>query len=241
MYTYQMVSKRHYTNDGCNKLCGMSDMRVPNKIYVPWFLRESKPSKRVQSFDLSADLDMQEQSSDVEVVDFVKLNGLVVSNAGLDYTIDYRDNYGSGTHQIELRWSTDYRDIMTDYTSVIFETCQDNSAKGDDFILYYSVSELLPKIGYYSSSRVDGAVKKRDFYLNFGLTTDKYTVKYKDFTFGGTAYVLLMGYWGILLNDDLSFDALFTIKSITKKHEIVVNKFLYSYNPYIVKVVLYFS
>lgn len=71
--------------------------------------------------------------------------------------------------------------------------------------------------------------------FNYGITPDQYLVYYKNKMLNGESYVLFCGPWCILLDDELKFD---TIACLAGKSEdaIIVEKFLYSVNPYIVKV-----
>lgn len=71
--------------------------------------------------------------------------------------------------------------------------------------------------------------------FSYGLTPVPYTVKYMGRELGGNSFAMMCGPWAILLDDDYSFDALVFLKS-AKAWDLEVERFVYTTNTYIIKV-----
>lgn len=69
----------------------------------------------------------------------------------------------------------------------------------------------------------------------YGLKNTQYNIDYKGHELNGSAYALLIGTWAIILDDDLSFDSVAVLSSATADR-LFVERFIYTVNPYIVKV-----
>lgn len=93
---------------------------------------------------------------------------------------------------------------------------------------YRDFSKVM-MLGMHSEGHPNGAD------LNYGVDGRQFTVSCNGRTLSGTTYVMLCGSWAILLSDDFKFDALVTIKSL-KSYVLDVDKFIYSNNPYITKM-----
>ena len=71
--------------------------------------------------------------------------------------------------------------------------------------------------------------------LSYGLRNKQYHVTFKGKRLGGTCYAMMLGLWAILLGDDLSFDSVVMLDGATSD-ELIVNRFIHTSNPYILKV-----
>lgn len=71
--------------------------------------------------------------------------------------------------------------------------------------------------------------------FSFGLSNETYNVEYRGIVLNGTSLAFIAGPYGVLLNDDLSFDTFVLFKSV-KPGNLIVDKFIYTTNPYIVKI-----
>lgn len=71
----------------------------------------------------------------------------------------------------------------------------------------------------------------------FGLSPNQYQVRYKGRVLNGKSYAMLFGAWGILLDDDLQFDSLVYLSRVSTDL-LEVDKFGYSVNKYILKVMM---
>lgn len=82
---------------------------------------------------------------------------------------------------------------------------------------------------------------KKDLYpivnneFGFGIPEKQVTVEYQGKRLNGRSMVFICGSWGILLSDDLKLDSLVTFTGMVNG-QVGVDKFLYTINPYIVKV-----
>lgn len=114
----------------------------------------------------------------------------------------------------------------------------------------YSVIGLSQPILYTSKlgsgfSYIPGLAQHRDGMermkaevpFHYGIAPKTYQVKYKNRKLGGDCLAMLCGPWAVLLDDERKFDSL-AVLSGASVHELVVDKFLYTVNPYIVKVMM---
>lgn len=65
-----------------------------------------------------------------------------------------------------------------------------------------------------------------------GLSPSQFEVYYKGFRLGGTCYAYICGTWAILLDDDMTFDTLVLLSSISSI-KLDVDRFVYTVNPYV--------
>lgn len=72
----------------------------------------------------------------------------------------------------------------------------------------------------------------------YGLPHTPFAVKYKGKELNGKCYALICGSWGILLDDDMSFDALVCFNMVKGQQSLIlgISKFLYVTNTYLIKV-----
>lgn len=72
--------------------------------------------------------------------------------------------------------------------------------------------------------------------FSYGILPTQYTVMYRHKQLGGSCYALLCGPWGILLDDDFSFDSLVLLNGASQSI-LIVDRFLYTTNTYVIKFV----
>lgn len=70
-----------------------------------------------------------------------------------------------------------------------------------------------------------------------GLTPKQFHVKYQGRMLNGTSYVLFCGPYGVLLDDDLSFDS-FALFDGANNDYVTVDRFVYTVNPYVMKLMM---
>lgn len=70
----------------------------------------------------------------------------------------------------------------------------------------------------------------------YGVVGAQYSIIYQNKELEGKTYALICGPWAILLKDDMSFDALVTMK-VLHPYWMEVDKVLYSANPYLSRLV----
>lgn len=73
--------------------------------------------------------------------------------------------------------------------------------------------------------------------LSFGITPVPMQFWYKNRPLNGKSYVLLYGAIGVLLGDDMTFDALVLIKNL-RQSEVGIENIIYTTNPYLMKAKL---
>lgn len=76
-------------------------------------------------------------------------------------------------------------------------------------------------------------VKRNKFY--YGVSRQQYEICYKDKMLSGKCYALLCGAFAVLLDDDMSFDSLAILKGADVE-KLTVERFVYSRNSYVVKM-----
>lgn len=96
-----------------------------------------------------------------------------------------------------------------------------------------SIAQTFSRVTNLGYVRFDKAFVN-DF--SFGIPSVKFDVKYKGNRLNGMWHVLLYGPMAVLLDDNMKFDSL-AIMSAVKDGLVTVEKFLYTTNPYIAKVI----
>lgn len=74
-----------------------------------------------------------------------------------------------------------------------------------------------------------------DNHFMLGLSQNPYDVYYKSKLLNGQSYALLCGNWAVILGDDFTFDSLCYLDG-ADENKLYVNKFVYSVNTYILKI-----
>lgn len=99
----------------------------------------------------------------------------------------------------------------------------------------FSIRIHFEHIAGLGSMRDSGGLARDKFC--FGIKHTPYSVIYHGRKLEGSCYAFLCGTWAILLDDDLSFDSLVTLRD-NAQSSLVVDKFLYTQNSYILKVLM---
>lgn len=239
MYKYLKVSESHFISLENGKLYNKSIIKQPNTIYYPPYLDMPKENS-VASFDFKGNSKLALHQNYSEVTDTVKLNQLWIK-------------YTTGLDAVEISFY-DYRSkkklwvrLNTKYTNSNFSAIRPEititHAGGSYQISYEIEKDALGKVRDCVQfpfrtphpQKTDKQIMLGT--LNVGLVATQYTIRYRDVVFGGTSYAFIDGCWGILLGDDLSIEAIFSIQEI-KDMTISVASFIWSTNPYIAKQVL---
>lgn len=95
--------------------------------------------------------------------------------------------------------------------------------------------EGSPKFNYIPGLVRQESQDLKNNKLYWGIRSQQYKIVYGGRELGGTCYAMLCGAWAILLDDDLSLDSLVLLRS-ANVDTLEVHKFIYTTNPYIVKV-----
>lgn len=115
---------------------------------------------------------------------------------------------------------------------------------GDKDFYYITEFSKTPQNKVYFRF-IDGLGKMRDSsqttpdIFSFGLSPLLHKVKYAGNLLNGSSYMFVCGTWGILLDDEFRFDSLAILSRIHVRPTMIVttvDKFLYTVNPYIMKL-----
>lgn len=71
--------------------------------------------------------------------------------------------------------------------------------------------------------------------FSYGIKGTQYPIEYKGKTLNGTCYALLCGSWAVLLGDDMTFDAIVSLSSVSFE-KLCIERILYTTNTYLLKV-----
>ena len=100
------------------------------------------------------------------------------------------------------------------------------------FTVFHEPSEVfkwIPDLGHEERNPSHGKQ------FSFGLSPQEYTFTYRGRQLGGTSLAYMCGPFAVLLDDDLSFDTLVALRGV-QYNELIVDKFVYTVNTYIIKV-----
>ena len=73
--------------------------------------------------------------------------------------------------------------------------------------------------------------------FSYGVVDIEYSVIYKGRLLGGKTLAMICGPWAVLLDDEFRFDSLVTLTAL-KSYEMTVDRFVYTVNPYITKMIV---
>ena len=124
---------------------------------------------------------------------------------------------------------------------------------GPDLVFYYestvdgkidqgSMTLRNPFVGEIKFQYIPGLGRQysgelKNSKLHYGIRPKQYAVEYNGKRLGGTSYVMLCGAWAVLLDDNLSFDAVALLNN-AQSEIIGVERFIYTDNPYITKLMM---
>lgn len=75
----------------------------------------------------------------------------------------------------------------------------------------------------------------KDNKLHYGVRQHQYGITYQGRTLRGACYAMLCGMWAVLLDDDMSFDALVMLNK-AQSGSLGIERILYTDNPYLLKM-----
>ena len=235
MFKYIKVSNAHYISLDNGKLYTGGNIKTPNTVYYPTFL-DMTSKKSVTSFDFKGDDRILLQQNYSERTDTIKLNQVWIQylsdNCVLVKFYDYRHK-----KKLWIKITTRYETIVPAFFTIHLSV---EHPTGSYELSYNVLYDTICKVRDCSqkSLTLSSTVEENHLaILNRGLVAPQYKIKYNDVEFGGKSYAFLNETWGILLSDDLSIDAIFTIKAL-KNMEITVEHFIWTSNPFIAKQIL---
>lgn len=180
----------------------------------------------------------------------VKLNGIEIEFTCLDKAAK---PFGFSKHKANIKFydSSKKCDVSCElqvkpyFGSPVYPLEESEKLAGVDYTLktFDRKSKMSVDLPYPDEKRfhaVDSLARVYPLYpyikdtFNFGVSSKQFEVEYRDIKLGGTCYAMLCGTWAILLDDDLSFDALVLLNGISGG-VLRVEHFLYVASPYITK------
>lgn len=228
MNKYIAVSSKHFVNLGGNRIFTESSLVRPYDILVPWYLegkleRLSKVSGF--GFDLSDGDTIKLQNITRHSVPSLELNNLsVIRDGGIQLTI--KDNRGDKSQSFKF---SEHIPSKNGLVHVEWIHCNKE--------FKHTVTRLgkVFHAAVYANDFVDIGEKTAISY-GIGLTNKPFAVYHKGVQFAGTCYVLLLGVVAVLLQDDLSPDAVVIADSynaIRNNPYLRFSRLVWSSNPYI--------
>lgn len=220
----------------------LSKLHTPYLLEVPFFMWEYPDFNDrfpITGFDNIGGA-FQNRHSTVRYTTDLELNRLKISFPGgqsQQAYISFFDKHENKDFQFEL--------VSSDKRGVIWtkKGSQQNQVTGVDYTLttvsgksvkYSTDFGLLDCIGPHFRP-ITGLAKDNRY--SYGLTPNQFKVRYMDEELNGTSLAIVFGHWAILLEDDLTFDTLVLLKG-AKSDELNVERFVYTTNVYILKIML---
>jgi hypothetical protein len=235
---YEAISKAHYLDKQTFKIVEKSRLKTPNIIEYPYYLsssnKKSATGLQIQNGVLKNDFNISEESS-----------SLMLNNLRIDYdkklcmyTIEFYDSRQKSRHTIKIH-DLEYK---TELTGTTFVSDFNISFDGSEpkFFSYIIKDPLfkLYKIRNLTQKEVYSSINSSSVTLNTGLLGTQYNIEFRGRRLDGKCYCFLNKQWGILLQDNLSFDALFFVEGCYSGNRIEVKDFIYTSNPYLIKCMM---
>lgn len=241
---YIMLSKQHYLDTQTNKVITKSERTNPNLTLVPtYFWDESMNTKVVTGFNLVGG-ELQNSFSNYSKTNTLQLPGIHFIIKDL-YSADimFYDGRKHERHEITVKG----------YPSMITLTSKAQGGKLEGVVLDMSfdghtarfkaytydstVRERYKGVGYLAQMTQETCPKSARLPLTYGVLYRQFKINYVGIELDGTCYVLFYGVFGILLRDNLSFDALVIFGGYTKD-TVYVQQFIYTSNEYLIKTII---
>lgn len=224
------------------KIVTKAERYNPNNTYIPKYLWGSDISpKLVTGFEMHNGELVNTFSNNIET-DSIELYGIRVTFFDeFSADITFYDNRKKQRHQVSIVGTPSFivRNIGTKRKDKIL-THVDLVMTFDGASKIFR-SEILDRtafkpIGYLGQRCVETTTKSNTLWFSYGMLNNDYKVEYLGRELEGSCYALMFGLWAIILQDNLSFDALVTIKGCNRD-KIVIDKFIYTSNVYLIKVI----
>lgn len=247
MKHYVQLSSQHYKDKDTGKIIVDSKRGHPFETEIPhYFWKDSIKEHIVTGLELKNGQLQNEYSSNKLCHDFT-LNGIRIAFRDTDLEkrswisntdIVFYDNRKKERHSVQI--VTDPELTLTQGRSKYLKLCSTSTqitfdgAKGY-FVSRFDSSDNLKQlgIGYLAQTRIG---KDSDYQVyNYGLRLAPYNISYRGRDLEGSCYAYIYGNWALLLQDNLSFDALVLLKGWNHE-KLVIDKFIYTSNVYLIKV-----
>lgn len=238
---YLMLSKQYYIDLDSRKLVTNSEKSNPNNTYIPgYFWGSNINSQLAVGFEMKNGKLVNTFSNNLET-NVIELYGIrIVFHDLFSADVTFYDNRKhvrhtiniiGYPHYIERRFNSKRTDTI--YSDVDLTMCFDNVAK--TFNVNMLNRGMFKSIGYLAQKNGEKTSKSNALSLNYGMLNNDFRIEYKGRELEGSCYAYIFGVWAILLQDNLSFDALVTLKGYNKD-KLVVDDFIYTSNVYIIKI-----
>lgn len=240
-----MLSKQHYMDKDTHKLLTKSERVNPNNTYIPSFLWQSDINpKLVTGFTMKNGKLINTFSNNIET-NVIELYGIRITfHSEFDANISFYDNRKRRRHNISIKSTPNFvaRTINRNRTDkllvyVDFEMTFDNvSNVFRSYLDSLTTRVLFRPIGYLGQRCVESTTKNNMLFFSYGMLNNDFKVEYLGRELEGSCYVFMFGLWAIILQDNLSFDALVLIKGCDR-NKIIIDRFIFTSNVYLIKVI----
>lgn len=214
MRKYVQVSKTHYLDKEALKLVTKSDLVNPNIVFVPPFI-PFDTAREIVGFSMKGTTVKDLYNIYESINHIVFKNWSIEFNSTGNYTVSYRDTNSLRTISMFIQvFNFHYLSKADSFNYNILLACG-NSQK---VILHSSshASQCFKPLQYLekqSNKALDGGVLE----LPVGLSKKKYDILLDDCLVIEPHLVLSLGTWGVILNDDLSFNSVIIFSKITER------------------------
>ena len=238
---YLMLSKQYFRDLDSGKLVTKSEKLNPNNTYIPKYFWGSDINPQLATgFEMKDGQLINIFSNNLET-NVIELYGIrIVFHDLFSADVTFYDNRKHARHTINIIGYPHFMDRKfnskrtdTIYSDVDLTMCFDNVAK--TFNVSMLNRDMFKSIGYLAQKNGEKTSKSNALSLNYGMLNNDFKIEYKGNMLEGSCYAYIFGVWAILLQDNLSFDALVTLKGYNKD-KLIVDKFIYTSNVYIIKI-----
>ena len=240
---YEMLSERHYLDLNTGKVVTKSERHNPNITHIPfYFWGEDTPTKVVTGLGMENG-NLVDTFSYQNYITVLKLYGMqIILRNMYDASITFYDTVNKVHHDLDVKvkpYHSHLRlrggDTGTKVDKVLYELTFDKSNTAS-FVTDLSDRESFKPIAFLAHLTSEKMPKTNTIMFSYGLAYKPYTVESKGRTLDGSCYAFVYGCCAILLKDNDSFDAFVLLKGCNSD-KLIVDKFIYTNNVYIVKVI----
>lgn len=241
---YEMLSKVNYLDLQTGKIITASERRPPYTTKIPnYFWSDDIKEKVSIGFEMKNGNLVDTYSINSKVNQF-ELRGIRVTlHDNLNTTITFYDNRKKTRHEIYIKENCMFSQMSlrggktgkllmgVDYVMTF------DSQQSATFRTMFSDREAIKPIGYLAQHTLEEMPKNNTLTFSYGLTCKPYNIVYNNRKLEGNCYAFIYGSWAILLQDNLSFDALVLLKGCNSE-TLTVDRFIYTTNVYLTKIVV---
>jgi hypothetical protein len=236
---YLAISEKHFIDQETFKIVEKAKRKSPNICRYPYYFPDSyKTSKTVSGFSISGGVlgNNYNISEDSNEVVFNQIRVAPISGK-FNHRIKFYDNRKKERHTIDIFAEVPhYMNGNPDVYCVDFDIHFDESASKT---FNYKVESPTSKF-HAIASLIQNEFKvstSRKYTFNTGLLGSQYILSYKGRQLEGKCYVFMNRQWCIILQDDLSLDAIALMES-WGSNKITISEFIYTSNPYLIKCIM---